>query len=104
MTQSHRIPVQMFGQSGCRLNFPDATIYCDPYLSNSVQVLHAPDLERQVPILVPPENIADARCAELPKAARRRWPSDRGRCSVPMPSERNKRSLAWALRVALASR
>lgn len=60
MTQSHRIPVQMFGQSGCRLNFPDATIYCDPYLSNSVQVLHAPDLERQVPILVPPENIADA--------------------------------------------
>ncbi len=60
MTTSLRIPVQMLGQSGCRLAFPGATIYLDPYLSNSVQVLDAPDLERQIPIPLPPEKITDA--------------------------------------------
>lgn len=55
-----RIPVQMLGQSGCRLSFPCATVYLDPYLSNSVQELDAPDLARQVPIPFLPENVTDA--------------------------------------------
>lgn len=57
---SRRIPVQTLGQSGCRLDFPGVTVYLDPYLSNSVQVLDAPDLERQVPIPYPPEKVTDA--------------------------------------------
>jgi len=60
MTTSLRIPVQMLGQSGCRLAFPGATVYLDPYLSNSVQVLDAPDLERQIPIPLLPEKVTDA--------------------------------------------
>ena len=55
-----RIPVQMLGQSGCRLAFPDTTVYIDPYLSNSVQELEAPDLARLVPIPYPPELVTDA--------------------------------------------
>ncbi|WP_459827599.1 MBL fold metallo-hydrolase [Desulfomicrobium salsuginis] len=54
------IPVHMLGQAGCRLDFPDATIYIDPYLSNSAQELDAPDLVRQLPIPYPPETICDA--------------------------------------------
>lgn len=57
-----RIPVQMLGQAGCRLQFPEATVYVDPYLSNSVQELHAPEFVRQVPIPVPPERVTDADC------------------------------------------
>ncbi|WP_317705641.1 MBL fold metallo-hydrolase [Methylomarinovum caldicuralii] len=59
---SMRIPVQMLGQSGCRLEFPDTTIYMDPYLSNSVQLLdaHDHDLERQIPIPYLPEKVTDA--------------------------------------------
>jgi len=60
MTTSLRVPVDMLGQSGCRLAFPGATVYLDPYLSNSVQLLDAPDLERQLPIPLPPEKITDA--------------------------------------------
>lgn len=55
-----RIPVEMLGQSGCRLQFPGAIVYLDPYLSNSVQELDAPDLARQVPIARPPEEVTDA--------------------------------------------
>lgn len=55
-----RIPVQMLGQSGCRLEFPGAIVYLDPYLSNSVQELDAPDLARQLPIACPPEEVTDA--------------------------------------------
>lgn len=57
---NHHLPIQMLGQSGCRLGFPGATIYLDPYLSNSVQILDAPDLERKIPIPVAPERINDA--------------------------------------------
>ncbi|MEJ2125839.1 MAG: MBL fold metallo-hydrolase, partial [Alphaproteobacteria bacterium] len=60
MTPSLRIPVQMLGQSGCRLGVNGAAVYVDPYLSNSVQVLDAPDLERQIPIPFPPEKVTDA--------------------------------------------
>jgi len=59
MSQKH-IPIQFLGQSGCRLDFPDAVIYVDPYLSNSVQELDAQDLERLLPIPTCPENVTDA--------------------------------------------
>jgi L-ascorbate metabolism protein UlaG (beta-lactamase superfamily)/glycosyltransferase involved in cell wall biosynthesis len=55
-----RIPVQLLGQSGCRLKFPGCTIYVDPYLSNSVQELDALDLERLLPIPFLPESVKDA--------------------------------------------
>lgn len=57
---SMRIPVQMLGQSGCRLALPGATVYLDPYLSNSVQELESADLARQVPIPIAPEAVTDA--------------------------------------------
>lgn len=60
MTYPHRIPLQLLGQSGCRMQFPGATVYVDPYLSNSVQELDAPDLERLVPRPYPPEAVQDA--------------------------------------------
>lgn len=50
----------MLGQAGCRLQFPEATVYLDPYLSNSVQELDAPDLVRQLPIPFLPETVCDA--------------------------------------------
>ncbi|MCP9773646.1 glycosyltransferase [Synechococcus sp. Tobar12-5m-g] len=55
-----RIPVTLLGQSGCKLEFPCATCYVDPYLSNSVQLLDAPDLERLIPIPFLPESVTDA--------------------------------------------
>ena len=60
MNTAVRIPVKMFGQSGCRLNFPGCTVYLDPYLSNSVQELDSPDLERLTPIALRPEEANDA--------------------------------------------
>lgn len=54
------IPVQMLGQVGCRLAFSGATIYFDPYLSNSVQELEAPDAERLIPVPFPPDSVTDA--------------------------------------------
>jgi len=52
--------LQLLGQSGCRLEYNDTVIYMDPYLSNSVQELDSPDLERLTPIPVQPEEIIDA--------------------------------------------
>ncbi|MCB5185802.1 glycosyltransferase [Methylobacillus gramineus] len=60
MTASLRVPVQMLGQSGCRLGFAGCTVYVDPYLSNSVQELDAPDLDRLLPIPILPEEVRDA--------------------------------------------
>ncbi len=65
MTPSHlsavrSVPVQWLGQSGMKLSFPGATIYVDPYLSNSVQELDAPDLVRLVPIPFTPSQASDA--------------------------------------------
>ena len=42
------------------MDFSCATVYLDPYLSNSVQLLDAPDLERLMPIPVFPEQVIDA--------------------------------------------
>ena len=55
-----KIPVKYLGQSGWKINFPNATIFVDPFLSNSVQELDAPDLVRLVPIAFPPESVIDA--------------------------------------------
>ncbi|MEX0740639.1 MAG: MBL fold metallo-hydrolase [Pseudohongiella sp.] len=60
MKPSLRIPMQMLGQSGCLLRFPDTTLYVDPYLSNSVQLMDAPDLVRQIPLTLMPEQVVDA--------------------------------------------
>lgn len=58
--QPSAIPVRLLGQSGCRLGFPGCTVYLDPYLSNSVQELDAPDLARLLPIPCPPGQVTDA--------------------------------------------
>ncbi len=55
-----RLPIRLLGQSGCRLNCLGIVVYVDPYLSNSVQELDAPDLKRLVPVPVRPEDIKDA--------------------------------------------
>ncbi|HRQ56898.1 MAG TPA: MBL fold metallo-hydrolase [Azoarcus taiwanensis] len=60
MSLAQRIPIQLLGQSGCLFRFPEATVYLDPYLSNSVQELNAPDLAREVPIPFAPEAVKDA--------------------------------------------
>jgi rhamnosyltransferase len=61
MTSSYQsLPLRLLGQSGFRLAFDDVVIYVDPYLSNSVEILHSADLVRQVPIPILPTNVNDA--------------------------------------------
>lgn len=60
MNRKSHIPIRLLGQSGCRLSFPGATVYIDPYLSNSVQELDSPDLQRKIPVPFLPENVNDA--------------------------------------------
>ncbi len=55
-----RIPVTMLGQSGCKFSFPETTLFIDPYLSNSAQVLDSPDLVRMTPIPFPPNMVTNA--------------------------------------------
>lgn len=55
-----KLPVQYLGQSGWKIQFPTTTIYIDPYLSNSVQELDAPDLVRLQPVTFSPESVTDA--------------------------------------------
>ena len=54
------VPLEMLGQSGCKFSFLDTIVYIDPYLSNSVKELDAPDLDRLVPISFHPESVTDA--------------------------------------------
>jgi L-ascorbate metabolism protein UlaG (beta-lactamase superfamily) len=54
------VDIQLLGQSGSIFYFPQATIYIDPYLSNSVKILDANDLERNRPISIFPEEIKNA--------------------------------------------
>jgi L-ascorbate metabolism protein UlaG (beta-lactamase superfamily)/glycosyltransferase involved in cell wall biosynthesis len=60
MNNKSRVPLQMLGQSGCKLQFPNCNIFLDPYLSNSVQDLDSPDLERLKPTPFLPESVTDA--------------------------------------------
>lgn len=55
-----KLPVKYLGQSGWKIQFPTATVYIDPYLSNSVQELDAPDLVRLQPVAFPPGTVTDA--------------------------------------------
>ncbi len=55
-----KIPVQFLGQSGWKMMFPGAVIYVDPYLSNSVEELDAPDLKRLKAIPFKPDEVIDA--------------------------------------------
>lgn len=54
------LPIKMLGQSGCRINFDTAAVYIDPYLSESVQLLDSPELQRLTPIEIRPEDVSDA--------------------------------------------
>lgn len=54
------VSYRTLGQSGCRIEYDDTVIYMDPYLSNSVQELDAPDLERLIPIPFQPGEVTDA--------------------------------------------
>lgn len=60
MKKPCRFPIQLLGQSGCKLQFPGCTIYIDPYLSDSVKELDSPDLERLQAIPFLPESVVDA--------------------------------------------
>lgn len=55
-----KISTQLIGQSGCILKYENIVLYVDPYLSNSVQELDSPDLERLIDIPIAPEDITDA--------------------------------------------
>lgn len=54
------VPVHMLGQAGMMLSLGRVNIYFDPYLSNSVETLHAADLIRLVPIPIAPSEVLDA--------------------------------------------
>lgn len=54
------VSYRTLGQSGCRIEYNDTIIYMDPYLSNSVQELDAPDLKRLMPIPLQPDEVTDA--------------------------------------------
>lgn len=60
MDKSLHIPIRLLGQSGVRLSLAGITVYIDPYLSNSVQIIHDADLIRQVPIPLQPVDVTDA--------------------------------------------
>jgi L-ascorbate metabolism protein UlaG (beta-lactamase superfamily)/GT2 family glycosyltransferase len=59
MSHTMPIPLTLLGQSGCLMQFPSALVCLDPYLSDSVSELDAPDLVRQTPIRVTPEDLSD---------------------------------------------
>lgn len=60
MANNLRVPLKLLGQSGCCLSFKEETIYIDPYLSNSVEILEGSCYERQIPIALEPESISNA--------------------------------------------
>lgn len=55
-----KINIRLLGQSGCQIKIGETTIYVDPYLSNSVEELDAPDIKRLIPIPIKPEEVTDA--------------------------------------------
>lgn len=50
--------IELLGQSGCLIRGCSISICIDPYLSNSVQELDTPDLERLIPIPYEPDKIS----------------------------------------------
>ena len=57
MSTLKKARIEHLGQTGLRIDIGDLTVLVDPYLSNSVQELEAPDLVRQVPIPYQPEEL-----------------------------------------------
>lgn len=57
MSTLNKARIEHLGQTGLRIDIGDLTVLVDPYLSNSVQELEAPDLVRQVPIPYQPEEL-----------------------------------------------
>jgi len=57
MTTQQRARLEHLGQTGLRIDIGNLTVLVDPYLSNSVQELDSPDLERQVPIPYQPQEL-----------------------------------------------
>ncbi len=55
-----KISLRLLGQSGCYIKVYGKVIYFDPYLSNSVEELDAPDFKRLVSIPVSPEEVTNA--------------------------------------------
>ena len=60
VAQMSGVPLRLLGQSGCRIGYPGCTVYVDPYLSHSVQVLDSPDLVRLAPVPFQPAEVSDA--------------------------------------------
>jgi rhamnosyltransferase len=60
MHRYQNILVKLLGQSGVRLSLAGTTVYIDPYLSNSVQIIHDSDSIRLVPIPLHPADVTDA--------------------------------------------
>ncbi len=61
MTAITPTTIKQLGQTGLRIDMGDDCFLFDPYLSNSVQELDAPDLRRQIPIPFIPEQITNAK-------------------------------------------
>lgn len=57
MSTLNKARIEHLGQTGLRIDIGDLTVLVDPYLSNSVQELEAPDLVRQVPIPYQPHEL-----------------------------------------------
>lgn len=51
--------IELLGQSGCIIKAQGFSLCVDPYLSNSVQELDSPDLDRLIPIPYQPEELID---------------------------------------------
>ena len=59
MSRQNEAKIEHLGQTGLKIELEDVTILVDPYLSNSVELLDAPDLIRQVPIPYKPEELTN---------------------------------------------
>ncbi|HBH73675.1 MAG TPA: hypothetical protein DDY43_09580 [Synechococcales bacterium UBA10510] len=61
MTATTSTTIRQLGQTGLRIDIGEDCFLFDPYLSNSVQELDAPDLRRQIPIPFVPEQVTNAK-------------------------------------------
>lgn len=54
------VKVKCLGQAGLRLQCQETVVYCDPYLSDSVEALDGPIHRRMVPAPMAPADVKDA--------------------------------------------
>ena len=57
MDKQYELRIEHLGQTGLLIQLGELSVILDPYLSNSVQQLEAPDLVRQVPIPYQPQEL-----------------------------------------------